>query len=65
MNFGFSLSKDFPYPRFLGFFGMLFFMFFSKSIIEEYYIGFILDGAPYYALQNIDGTNLIIFTEFL
>jgi small-conductance mechanosensitive channel len=63
MNFGFSLSKDFPYPRFLGFFGMLFFMFFSKSIIEEYYIGFILDGAPYYALQNIDGTNLIIFTE--
>ena len=63
MNFGFSLSKDFPYPRFLGFFGMLFFMFFSRSIIEEYYIGFILDGAPYYALQNIDGTNLIIFTE--
>ena len=43
---------------------MLLFMFFSRSIIEEYYIGFILDGAPYYALQNIDGTNLIIFTEF-
>ena len=63
MNFGFALSKDFPYPRFLGFFGMLFFMFFSRSIIEEYYIDTILDGAPYYALQNIEGNNIIIFTE--
>jgi len=63
MNFGFTLSKNFPYLRFLGLFGMLFFMFFSRSIIEEYYIGIILDGAPYYALQNIEGNNLIIFTE--
>lgn len=63
MNFGFAISKDFPYARFSGFFGMLFFMFFSRSIIEEYYIGTVLDGAPYYALQNIDGNNLIIFTE--
>ena len=64
MNFGFTLTKDFPYFRFIGFFGMLLFMFFSRPVIEEYYIGFILDGAPYYALQNIDGTNLIIFTDF-
>jgi len=63
MNFGFSLAKDFPYGRFLGFFGMVFFMFFSRSIIEEYYIDTVLDGAPYYALQNTDGNNLIIFTE--
>ena len=63
MNFGFSLAKDFPYGRFLGFFGMVFFMFFSRSIIEEYYIDAVLDGAPYYALQNTDGNNLIIFTE--
>ena len=63
MNFGFALSKDFPYARFSGFFGMLLFMLFSRSIIEEYYIGTVLDGAPYYALQNIDGNNLIIFTE--
>ena len=39
----------------------LFFMFFSRSIIEEYYIDTILDGAPYYALQNIEGNNIIIF----
>ena len=63
MNFGFSLSKDFPYPRFLGFFGMIFFMFFSRSIIEEYYIGTLLSGHSFYALQDIDGNNLIIFTE--
>ena len=63
MNFGFAISKDFPYPRFLGFFGMLFFMFFSRPIIEEYYIGTLLSGNLYYALYNIDGTNLIIFTE--
>jgi small-conductance mechanosensitive channel len=63
MNFGFTLSKDFPYPRFLGFFGMLFFMFFSRSIIEEYYIDIVLDGAPFYALHNTDGDILIIFTE--
>ena len=63
MNFGFSLAKDFPYGRFLGFFGMVLFMFFSRSIIEEYYIDTVLDGAPYYAIQNTDGNNLIIFTE--
>ena len=63
MNFGFNLRKDFPYFRFFGFFGMIFFMFFSRSIIEQYYINTVLDGAPYYALQNTEGTNLIIFTE--
>ena len=62
MNFGFALSKDFPYPRFLGFFGMLFFMFFSRGI-PRYFIDMALDGAPYYALQNTEGTNLIIITE--
>jgi small-conductance mechanosensitive channel len=63
MNFGFAISKDFPYTRFLGFFGMLFFMFFSRPIIEEYYIGTLLSGNSHYALQDIDGSNLIIFTE--
>ncbi|MAW93443.1 MAG: hypothetical protein CMA32_02995, partial [Euryarchaeota archaeon] len=63
MNFGFNLRKDFPYFRFFGFFGMILFMFFSRSIIEQYYINTVLDGAPYYALQNTEGTNLIIFTE--
>ena len=63
MNFGFNLRKDFPYFRFFGFFGMILFMLFSRSIIEEYYINTVLDGAPYYALQNTEGTNLIIFTE--
>jgi len=63
MNFGFALSKDFPYPRFLGFFGMLFFMFFSRSIIEEYFIDVLFDGAPYYAFIDNDGNILIKITE--
>ena len=63
MNFGFALSKDFPYIRFLGFFGTLFFMFFSRGI-PRYFIDMFFDGAPYYSITNKQtGEDLIIITE--
>ena len=56
-NLSFGFRPDFPFVRIVGLVWTLILIYLTRPLIDQHV------PTPYYAIQNSEGTNLIIFTE--
>ncbi len=56
-NLSFGFRPGFPFVRIVGLVWTLILIYLTRPLIDQYV------PTPYYAIQNSEGTNLIIFTE--